>query len=336
MRKTLIVIGILLVIAFIFFVIERTASGKELAIDTDGDGCSDAEELRFGMNPENPYDFMDVPPKDGMVRIADIVGIVNRYGLTANDPDYFVGFDRSSDFGPPDGLIRVSDILLAVNQYGQTCTEVEWCDGNIQEMTDPEGEALDGTTEETVCYTIRDDAGQIVDYLIVTDETSKEGIGEETLSDLPPDLPDQDTVIQAASELGLDESQTLATSPFLRFWSCEKSKTWKDFFRILLFKIKLHVDFKEIRNAGWFTGLVNVYNTWGSQRAWLPWNVDRTPAISKSYVYTDNGPWDFKIIVYKEVGVRASLLGHNITYRTLHAEFTIGPGASCYWRVWRD
>ena len=333
------------IIGIFAFGFMRVASGAELyPIDSDKDGCSDEEELRYGMDPENPYDFFDVPPKDGVVNISDIGRIVARFGLTTDNPGYYVGFDRSvnsdGSVGPPDGAINILDIGLVVAQFGRACTDVEWCDGNVRDWVPPEEEddPLEGTSEETICYRIMDDFGQVVDYVVVTNETSVELTGEELFdfSSLSKEsLPDVGTVLRARRRLGLQERE--ATSAYsIRYLSCESSKTWKDFFHLPLYKIKLHTDFKVLVNAGIYSGLVNVYNNWGSQGAWWPWQIQTVFPIRVSYTYTENGPWDFRINVRKSVLIKATFAGNVLRTRMMHFKRAVGPGARCYRNVWLD
>jgi len=341
-----VVLGFAVYLAFGFARVAAAEGAPVLAIvDTDGDGCSDEEELRYGMDPENPYDFFDVPPKDGAINILDIGRIVSRFGSVDGNPNYYVGFDRSvnsdGSVGPPDGAINVTDIGLVVAQFGRYCTETPWCDDNVRDWSPPEEEddPLDGVTEETICYRIMKD-GQVVDYLIATDEVVTELTGEEPLGELPEGLPDPWVAAKASAELGLPDQQQLsaAVAPTVRYWSCDRTKTWKDIFRFPLYRIRLHVDFKELHNAGIYTGAINVYNTWGSQGAWWPWNINSTPAIRKTYVYTNSGPWDFRIYVQKDVGIRANIAGHNIVFKTMHMKWRNGrmPDGrpSCWWWNW--
>lgn len=123
--------------------------------DTDGDGCSDAQELGSnpglggGRDPNNPWDFFDTPDadgaRDGAILMADIMGVLVRYGAGDEDgsapvnrtssafgpppafPAYSPAFDRSpivgspGSVGPPDGQIAVLDVLQALSQYGHSC-----------------------------------------------------------------------------------------------------------------------------------------------------------------------------------------------------------------------
>ncbi len=119
--------------------------------DSDGDGCSDAQEL--GANPalggqRDPdyfWDFFDVPTgsplaRDRAVTAGDIAGVVQRFGATgsaAGDPlslpppapAYHTAYDRGGvmpgqdpwDLQPADGSITAGDIAASVAQFGHSC-----------------------------------------------------------------------------------------------------------------------------------------------------------------------------------------------------------------------
>lgn len=342
----LITLGVALLLLLLAFTTVRvvTVSGQEIvlsSIDTDLDGCSDEEELRFGMDPENPYDFFDVPPRDGLVNILDIGRVVLRFGSIDGNPNYYVGFDRSvqsdGSVGPPDGTINIIDIGLLVVQFGRGCTDLEWCNGNVQDLVPPEeeDEPLDGVTEETICYKIMDD-GQVVDYVIVTNEVSVVLTGEELVDLSKESLPDEETVLQARKSLGLSGVAAASAATSTRFYNCESSKTWRDSFHVRLFKIKLHTDFRVLYNAGIYSGLVRVTNNWGSQGAWWPWQIQTVFPIRVSYRYTDNGPWDFRINVQKDVQIKAVFAGVVLRTRMMHFFRAVGPWARCARNVWLD
>ncbi|MEE8369449.1 MAG: penicillin acylase family protein, partial [Dehalococcoidia bacterium] len=81
------------------------------AHNTDGDGCTDgqelgADELLGGQrDPTNPWDFYDVPgpggaPPDGEIDLFnDILGVILHYSLDGGPP-YDVQFDRGPSTGP--------------------------------------------------------------------------------------------------------------------------------------------------------------------------------------------------------------------------------------------
>lgn len=114
---------------------------RRLFRDTDGDGCTDVQELgsNEGLGGRrdllNPWDFFDTPPKDRAVSIVDITRIVQRFGTVEGGPPSSSGFtyDRAFDrtllgpnvwnLGPPNGSITIQDITLAVNQFGHNCRE---------------------------------------------------------------------------------------------------------------------------------------------------------------------------------------------------------------------
>ena len=130
-------------------------------LDTDGDGCTDAQELGpdeklgGGRDPDNFWDFYDTPgftgQRDGSISLGeDIMALgwrlgttdgsgtaaVNRYSdplapLSDDPTAYHPAFDRSGptqgallwDIGPPDGQINLSDLLAMIYQYGHTCAD---------------------------------------------------------------------------------------------------------------------------------------------------------------------------------------------------------------------
>lgn len=130
-------------------------------LDTDGDGCTDAQELgpdeQLGgrRDPDNFWDFFDTPgftgQRDRSISLGeDIMALgwrlgandgngtaaVNRYSdplapLSDDPTAYHPAFDRSGpaqgallwDIGPPDGQINLSDLLAMIYQYGHTCAD---------------------------------------------------------------------------------------------------------------------------------------------------------------------------------------------------------------------
>ena len=110
-------------------------------IDTDGDGCSDAQEqgldaVRGGLRDfTNPWDFYDVTGAgsanpDGLVDLPnDVLGVIMHYSPNGGG-NYDARFDRGPSAGPhpwnmtaPDGVIDLpNDILGVINQLGHTCT----------------------------------------------------------------------------------------------------------------------------------------------------------------------------------------------------------------------
>jgi hypothetical protein len=120
-------------------------------IDSDGDGfCSDAEEVANGTNPNNWYDFFDVPVparkdsvgangvRNGAIDIGDVLAILFYSGANNNGPangngvDYDsdkngdgiedgVDYDRTPGPGAPNGAIDISDVLAALGQSGKAC-----------------------------------------------------------------------------------------------------------------------------------------------------------------------------------------------------------------------
>ena len=131
-----------------------------VATDTDGDGCTDQEELAVSptlggqREPTNFWDFYDVPAgapplRDQMVNIIDIAAVVLRFGTVSDPPltkqaalleavmappdmsSYHAAFDRGGpivgqdlwDLLGPNGSINIIDIGAAVIQFGHTCSD---------------------------------------------------------------------------------------------------------------------------------------------------------------------------------------------------------------------
>ena len=101
--------------------------------DYDGDGCSDGVErgaraLQGGVrDPQNPFDFFDTPPRDGVVNSSDLFRVVGRFGSSIGaNGSYEADFDRASrggptTLGPGDGAITAVDIFLNAGQFGHSC-----------------------------------------------------------------------------------------------------------------------------------------------------------------------------------------------------------------------
>jgi hypothetical protein len=111
--------------------------------DTDGDGCSDEQELGPNellggrRNPQNPYDFYDVNGDLVVTVAADVLSVGRAYG-SSSGPYYSPTLDRRLppsaqqepdptkrepwDMGPPDGHISVPiDVLGVAKQFGHSC-----------------------------------------------------------------------------------------------------------------------------------------------------------------------------------------------------------------------
>jgi hypothetical protein len=112
----------------------RTPTNTPDPADTDGDGCTDQQEL--GPNPGlggqrdplNPWDYFN-PTGDLVNRSDDISAVVAKYGHDDGaSPEYHVNYDRTPleganpwQFGPPNGTIRSFDVSAAVASYGHDC-----------------------------------------------------------------------------------------------------------------------------------------------------------------------------------------------------------------------
>jgi hypothetical protein len=102
-------------------------------VDTDGDGCSDAEEM--GSDPAlggqrgrfNEWDFFDTPVLDGAVTIGDLAQVLVHFGATVDSWNYSTAYDRSLlglrrwNLGPPDGSTTITDIGYILGQFGHAC-----------------------------------------------------------------------------------------------------------------------------------------------------------------------------------------------------------------------
>jgi hypothetical protein len=100
--------------------------------DTDGDGCTDAQEngpseMSGGRRRYlNEWDYFN-PTHDGQNRVDDILAVVDQYYIDLGVPGYTAATDRSLigpnawNLGPPNGLQRIDDILNIVKQYGHDC-----------------------------------------------------------------------------------------------------------------------------------------------------------------------------------------------------------------------
>jgi CSLREA domain-containing protein len=101
------------------------------ALDSDGDGCSDAEEtgdnrlLGGQRDPFNPWDFYDVNGSR-KVDAQDIGQVRLRFNGTGPTPPEDIPYDRQSGAeswapGPPDGAINGVDIGLVRLSFNHSC-----------------------------------------------------------------------------------------------------------------------------------------------------------------------------------------------------------------------
>ncbi|MEX1254352.1 MAG: flexitail domain-containing putative surface protein [Dehalococcoidia bacterium] len=125
----------------------RDVFGFGAAPDSDGDGCTNAQEdgptatLGGQRDGKNFWDFFDTPAganvRDGAVTSGDLARVVARFGANGSaalDPlspppasGYHTAFDRTPstpnvwNLGPPNASITAQDIALIVGQFGHTC-----------------------------------------------------------------------------------------------------------------------------------------------------------------------------------------------------------------------
>lgn len=107
-----------------------------VVLDSDGDGCDDAQELGLiatiggERDPNNVYDFYDVTG-DATIDVGDTLAILNKFGLAPGQPGYDPLFDR--DPGPESAHWRtvqaaghslgidVRDALTSLQSFGHSC-----------------------------------------------------------------------------------------------------------------------------------------------------------------------------------------------------------------------
>lgn len=104
-----------------------TFAGQSSEIDTDMDGCNDAEEVAKGMNPNNFFDFPDVD-RDLQIDALDMQNVSVRWGATyaSGSPLYDVKFDvtNGTASGGPNGGINIYDLQYVMSRFGIRCQGV--------------------------------------------------------------------------------------------------------------------------------------------------------------------------------------------------------------------
>ncbi|MCH8901998.1 MAG: hypothetical protein IIC88_06835, partial [Chloroflexi bacterium] len=112
--------------------------------DTDGDGCTDSQELGSNQflgglrDPNNFWDFYD-PTRNGAIGFTDFLAVIQRNGSVGDPaidplseppppPAYHTRFDRGAvigpelwNLGPPNGSIGFTDFLRLIGQSGHVC-----------------------------------------------------------------------------------------------------------------------------------------------------------------------------------------------------------------------
>ena len=135
-----------------------TATPIDPNLDSDGDGCTDVQELAGDpmlggqRDPFSFWDFFDTPDaggsRDQAITVADIGGVVSRFGASPESPlteqealaeafttpppapAYHAAFDRGGPVSgmslwnqlSPNGGINIADIGAVVAQFGHSCT----------------------------------------------------------------------------------------------------------------------------------------------------------------------------------------------------------------------
>ena len=106
--------------------------------DSDGDGCSDGEEISSDPNyggqrdPFYKWDFFDVTG-DEAIDQSDALAVLGKFGLTPFDAGYESSFDRViPDASKPwrtalapvdDKGIDLADVLVNLQSFGHICAE---------------------------------------------------------------------------------------------------------------------------------------------------------------------------------------------------------------------
>lgn len=121
--------GLTVVLAFLFYGFHNRHAGVAHAgkldptsplVDTDNDGCTDQEELAAGRDPNDPRDFLDMPPRDNRIRGSDILAVVKHFGTQAGTDRYYPAYDPGQS-----GRVTGIDILAIVRQYGRSCYAIQ-------------------------------------------------------------------------------------------------------------------------------------------------------------------------------------------------------------------
>lgn len=108
-------------------------AGSAATVDSDMDGCTDAEEIEKGLNPNSFFDFPDVASieqgagvGDGEIDAFDAQQIAFRWGATSGSPLYNVAYDRSNGTmaGGPDGQINILDLQWVYGRFAVECEGV--------------------------------------------------------------------------------------------------------------------------------------------------------------------------------------------------------------------
>lgn len=225
-------------------------------VDPDNDGCTTQEEWGTdpatggARDPASFWDFFDTPPRDNHINIIDIGRVVARFGAVEGSPDYYPSFDRSAPpagsgiwaSGPPDGQVNILDVGLMIAQFGHACREIEWCNGYVIAEPDQEYHAdFSVYPGERIrdCYTIFDEQGRAVDYLIheAEAEDAAEELSEEQVAEMGLTMPTHDEAKAIAEATGQDW-ETMELLPWYR-WTCIGSAWYRSIFNQTLMKIRV-------------------------------------------------------------------------------------------------
>lgn len=118
-------------------IVVRIQSGVVSVLDSDDDGCDDAQEQ--GLSPDaggrrdplDPWDFYDVT-SNGAIDLSDTLAVLGKFGLQPGNAGYDAAFDRVR--GDPDPWrttaatgahagIDLEDALANLASFGHTCAD---------------------------------------------------------------------------------------------------------------------------------------------------------------------------------------------------------------------
>lgn len=133
----------------------NNAAADPTTTDTDFDGCNDAEEVKFGLDPNNSLDFPDFN-SDGNIDVLDTQAVAMRWNSSYGSLLYDVKYDRAGAVGGgPDGKIDIRDLQYVYGRLwihcqgipaptvAEVCTELQG-EAQAAGFTDPSEFACSG------------------------------------------------------------------------------------------------------------------------------------------------------------------------------------------------
>lgn len=103
----------------------KTTLALSSLVDTDFDGCNDAEEVELGLGPYNSFDFPDFTG-EGEIDTLDTQAVAFRWRSNFGDIIYDVDYDRHDGTGAngPNGRIDIKDLQVVYARFGMECQGV--------------------------------------------------------------------------------------------------------------------------------------------------------------------------------------------------------------------